>query len=117
MIVTSEIVRLANSRSGCAPAAGGSAAGLLGLQHGDSVFVEAIFPLLASTCTSTFEMPVCWAQAMPAIAERHPDALYLVVGATHPNLLRHDGDAYFGCREIWHPHLRMRSMSPMPPPS
>ena len=33
-------------------------------------------------------------EAMPAIAARHPDALYLVVGATHPNLLRHSGDAY-----------------------
>ncbi|MEO7504218.1 MAG: glycosyltransferase family 4 protein [Sphingomicrobium sp.] len=33
-------------------------------------------------------------EAMPAIVAAHPDALYLVVGATHPNLLRHDHDAY-----------------------
>ena len=33
-------------------------------------------------------------EAMPAIVADHPDALYLVVGATHPNLLRHDHDAY-----------------------
>ena len=33
-------------------------------------------------------------EAMPAIARAQPDALYLVVGATHPNLLRHDGDSY-----------------------
>ena len=33
-------------------------------------------------------------EAMPAIARVQPDALYLVVGATHPNLLRHNGDAY-----------------------
>ena len=33
-------------------------------------------------------------EAMPAIVQDHPDALYLVVGATHPNLLRHDHDAY-----------------------
>ncbi len=32
--------------------------------------------------------------AMPAVAERHPDALYVVLGATHPNLVAHEGEAY-----------------------
>ncbi|WP_447954060.1 glycosyltransferase family 4 protein [Sphingopyxis chilensis] len=33
-------------------------------------------------------------EALPAIARRHPDILYLVVGATHPNLRRHEGERY-----------------------
>jgi glycosyltransferase involved in cell wall biosynthesis len=33
-------------------------------------------------------------EAMPAIVASHPEVLYLVVGATHPNLLRHEGDRY-----------------------
>lgn len=33
-------------------------------------------------------------RAMPAVAERHPDALYVVLGATHPNLVAHEGEAY-----------------------
>ncbi len=33
-------------------------------------------------------------EAMPAIAARHPDALYVILGATHPNLVAHEGEAY-----------------------
>ena len=33
-------------------------------------------------------------EAMPAIAARHPDVLYAIVGATHPNLVRHEGEAH-----------------------
>jgi glycosyltransferase involved in cell wall biosynthesis len=33
-------------------------------------------------------------EAMPAIVERHPEALYLVAGQTHPELRRHDGESY-----------------------
>ena len=32
--------------------------------------------------------------AMPAIVERHPNALYLIVGQTHPELLKQQGEAY-----------------------
>jgi glycosyltransferase involved in cell wall biosynthesis len=32
--------------------------------------------------------------AMPAILRAHPDAVYVVLGATHPNLVRHEGEAY-----------------------
>lgn len=32
--------------------------------------------------------------AMPAILERCPDAVYVVLGATHPNLIRSNGEAY-----------------------
>jgi glycosyltransferase involved in cell wall biosynthesis len=32
--------------------------------------------------------------AMPAVIEAHPNALYVVLGATHPSLLLHEGEAY-----------------------
>ena len=32
--------------------------------------------------------------AMPDIIRDHPDALYLIAGQTHPDLLRHQGEAY-----------------------
>ncbi len=32
--------------------------------------------------------------AMPAILQRRPDAVYVVLGATHPNLVRDQGEAY-----------------------
>ena len=32
--------------------------------------------------------------ALPAIVARHPDMLYVVLGATHPNLVAHEGEAY-----------------------
>jgi glycosyltransferase involved in cell wall biosynthesis len=33
-------------------------------------------------------------EAMPAILERAPNAVYVVLGATHPNLVRNHGEAY-----------------------
>jgi len=33
-------------------------------------------------------------EAMPAIAKEHPDVLYEIVGATHPNLVRSDGECH-----------------------
>ena len=33
-------------------------------------------------------------EAMPAIVAAHPQALYAVVGATHPNLVRREGERY-----------------------
>jgi glycosyltransferase involved in cell wall biosynthesis len=32
--------------------------------------------------------------ALPAVIENHPDVLYVIVGATHPDLVRRDGEAY-----------------------
>ncbi len=33
-------------------------------------------------------------EALPTVAERHPNLLYVVLGATHPNLVAHEGEAY-----------------------
>jgi glycosyltransferase involved in cell wall biosynthesis len=33
-------------------------------------------------------------EAMPAVSRAFPTALYVVLGATHPDLLRHEGEAY-----------------------
>jgi len=33
-------------------------------------------------------------EAMPWVAERHPEALYLIAGQTHPELQRHHGEQY-----------------------
>jgi glycosyltransferase involved in cell wall biosynthesis len=31
-------------------------------------------------------------KALPAVVEKHPDVLYIVLGKTHPNVLRHSGE-------------------------
>src|ERR1700756_5074934 len=33
-------------------------------------------------------------EALPAILKQHPNVVYLVLGATHPHLLAHEGEAY-----------------------
>jgi glycosyltransferase involved in cell wall biosynthesis len=33
-------------------------------------------------------------KAMPAIVARHPEVLYIILGATHPHVLKNDGNAY-----------------------
>lgn len=32
--------------------------------------------------------------ALPPVVERHPDVLYLIVGQTHPDVIRHEGESY-----------------------
>src|SRR5512147_2034312 len=32
--------------------------------------------------------------ALPAILEKHPDVVYIVVGATHPHVVKNDGETY-----------------------
>jgi glycosyltransferase involved in cell wall biosynthesis len=33
-------------------------------------------------------------KALPLVIEKHPDTLYIVLGKTHPNILRHSGEEY-----------------------
>jgi glycosyltransferase involved in cell wall biosynthesis len=33
-------------------------------------------------------------KAMPKIVERHPDVIYVILGATHPNVLKNEGNNY-----------------------
>ncbi|MBU0638197.1 MAG: glycosyltransferase family 4 protein [Planctomycetes bacterium] len=33
-------------------------------------------------------------KALPSVCARHPNTTYLIVGATHPHLIRHEGEAY-----------------------
>src|SRR3546814_3330368 len=33
-------------------------------------------------------------EALPAVVERHPDVLYVILGATHPHLVANEGESY-----------------------
>ncbi len=33
-------------------------------------------------------------KALPKVVEKHPDVLYMILGKTHPNVLRHSGEEY-----------------------
>lgn len=33
-------------------------------------------------------------QALPPVVEKHPEVLYLILGETHPNVRRHEGESY-----------------------
>jgi glycosyltransferase involved in cell wall biosynthesis len=33
-------------------------------------------------------------KALPTILKAHPDTVYIILGATHPNLIRHEGETY-----------------------
>lgn len=46
-------------------------------------------------------------QAMPAIVDQHPEALYMIVGATHPGILASDGEGYRRSLESLVAGLRM----------
>lgn len=46
--------------------------------------------------------------ALPSIVARAPDTLYVVLGATHPNLVAHEGEAY---RERLQAHAKRLGMS------
>ncbi len=47
-------------------------------------------------------------KAMPKIVEKHPDVVYLILGATHPHVLKREGNAYRDSLERLVDELGMR---------
>lgn len=60
----------------------------------DQFAVEGKIVLLTFGLLSPNKGIECMINALPAILEKFPDAVYIVLGATHPNELREHGDAY-----------------------
>ncbi len=74
--------------------------GVIDMPFIDSNFYKDVFGVEGKTVLLTFgllspnkgiEYVI---EALPAILERHPNIVYLVLGATHPHLLAHEGEAY-----------------------
>lgn len=66
----------------------------------DSSFFKDQFGLESNTVLLTFgllspgkgiETAI---RALPAILQKHPEVVYVIVGATHPHVLKHEGNAY-----------------------
>jgi len=62
--------------------------------HKDLFGVEGKMVLLSFGLLSANKGIETVISALPAIVERHPDVVYMVVGATHPQVLLHDGESY-----------------------
>ena len=66
----------------------------------DASFYKDQFGLAGRTTILTFGLLAkgkgidVMLKAMPAIVARHPEVTYVVLGATHPHVLRDEGDAY-----------------------
>jgi glycosyltransferase involved in cell wall biosynthesis len=74
--------------------------GVIDMPFIDSNFYKDLFQVEGKTVLLTFgllspnkgiEYVI---EAMPAILEQNPDVVYLILGATHPNLLASEGEAY-----------------------
>jgi glycosyltransferase involved in cell wall biosynthesis len=74
--------------------------GVIDMPFIDSNFYKDIFGVEGKTVLLTFGLlsPNKGIEyvidALPAILERHPNIVYLVLGATHPHLLAREGEAY-----------------------
>ena len=74
--------------------------GIPDVPFADSCFYKDQFGLAGRTTILTFGLLSkskgidVMLRAMPAIIARHPEVTYVVLGATHPHVLRDDGDAY-----------------------
>jgi glycosyltransferase involved in cell wall biosynthesis len=74
--------------------------GVIDMPFIDSNFFKDLFHVEGKTVLLTFgllspnkgiEYVI---EAMPAILKKNPDVVYIILGATHPNLLAHEGEAY-----------------------
>ena len=74
--------------------------GVIDMPFIDSNFYKDVFGVEGKTVLLTFGLlsPNKGIEhvidALPAILKRHPNVVYLVLGATHPNLLAREGEAY-----------------------
>src|SRR5437867_1215658 len=62
--------------------------------HKDLFGVEGKIDLLSFGLLSANEGIENVISALPAILAKHPNVVYFIVGATHPHVMRHDGEAY-----------------------
>ncbi|MFH1754288.1 MAG: glycosyltransferase family 4 protein [Candidatus Latescibacterota bacterium] len=62
--------------------------------HKDLFGVEGKSVLLSFGLLSTNKGIENVITALPAILEKHPDVVYIVVGATHPHVIRNEGETY-----------------------
>ncbi len=62
--------------------------------HKDLFGVEGKMVLLSFGLLSANKGIETVISALPAIIERHPDVVYIIVGATHPHVLLHEGESY-----------------------
>ena len=74
--------------------------GVIDMPFIDSNFYKDVFGVEGKTVLLTFGLlsPNKGIEyvidALPAILQRHPHIVYIVLGATHPHLLAHEGEAY-----------------------
>jgi len=74
--------------------------GVIDMPFIDSNFYKDVFGVEGKTVLLTFGLlsPNKGIEyvidALPAILRRHPNIVYLVLGATHPHLIAHEGEAY-----------------------
>lgn len=52
-------------------------------------------------------------EALPAVAAHHPELLYVILGATHPNLIAHEGEAYRDRLKAWPRRVESPATSPL----
>lgn len=62
--------------------------------HKDLFGVEGKIVLLSFGLLSANKGIETVIAALPAILEKHPNVVYMIVGATHPHVIRHEGETY-----------------------
>ena len=74
--------------------------GVIDMPFVDSNFYKDVFDAEGKTVLLTFGLLSpnkgieTVIEALPAILAEHPDVVYLIVGATHPHVVAHEGEAY-----------------------